>query len=106
MKIKRNQRRYRPLKERFGIISTLLALGLPRKMLYPANRSPNQINGPFWDRNIDYLAILELAKRLYREQIVKVHPDRGGDTEQAQCLNRTWQRIKRTFKGHGHELYE
>lgn len=87
-----------------GYITGLLkALGVPRQMLYVRRLSEN---GSFWLRRIDHLQVLEQARRLYRQQIVCIHPDKaGGSLEQTIQLNDTWGKIEQRFKLHGHELW-
>jgi len=84
------------------IVGLLKKLGVPRQMLYV--RRPHE-NGSFWRRKINHLQVLEQARRLYRKQIVCVHPDiRGGSLERTVQLNAAWAKIQRRFKKHGHEL--
>jgi hypothetical protein len=89
---------------RTGQIVTLLKnIGVSRKMLYVRRLNDN---GSFWSRRIDHLQVLEQARRLYRQQIVCAHPDKvGGCPERTILLNGTWDKIKRRFKAHGHELW-
>lgn len=98
------RRRNTKAARRTGKIITLLKmLGVPRQMLY--FRRLRQ-NGSFWLRKINHLQILEQARWLYRQQIVRVHPDKpGGSTERAMQLNWAWHEIERRFKQHGHELW-
>ena len=85
------------------IITLLKMLGVPCRMLYFRRWHEN---GPFWLRKINHLQILEKARWLYRQQIVRVHPDKaGGSTERAIQLNWMWGEIERRFKNHGHELW-
>ena len=85
------------------IVGLLKTVGVPNRMLYVRRQSEN---GSFWLRRIDHLQVLEQARRLYRKQIVCVHPDKaGGSLEQTIQLNVTWGKIERRFKQHGHELW-
>lgn len=85
------------------IIGLLKTVGVPNRMLYALRL---QENGSFWLRNINHLQILEQARRLYRKQVVCVHPDKpGGNLEQMVQLNNAWDKIQRRFKQHGHELW-
>jgi hypothetical protein len=85
------------------IIALLKNIGVPRQMHYVRRLSDN---GSFWSRRINHLQVLEQACRLYRQQIVCVHPDKaGGCPERAIQLNGTWDKIERRFKAHGHELW-
>jgi hypothetical protein len=85
------------------IIGLLKTVGVPNRMLYVRRLREN---GSFWLRRIDHLQVLEQARRLYRQQIVCVHPDKlGGSLERTIQLNDTWGKIERRFKKHGHELW-
>ena len=85
------------------IVGMLKDLGVPRQMLYVGRLSEN---GSFWLRRINHLQVLEQARRLYRKQIARVHPDkRGGSLEQTIQLNNAWDKIERRFRKHGHELW-
>jgi hypothetical protein len=85
------------------IVALLKNMGVPRKMLYVRRLCDN---GSFWSRSINHLQVLEQARWLYRQQIVCVHPDKaGGCPERTIQLNGTWNKIKRRFKSHGHELW-
>jgi hypothetical protein len=85
------------------IVALLKNIGVPKKMLYVRRLSDN---GSFWSRRINHLQVLEQARRLYRQQIVRVHPDiTGGCPERTIQLNGTWDKIERRFKAHGHELW-
>ena len=85
------------------IIGLLKTVGVPNRMLY--NRREGQ-NATFWMRPINHLQVLEQARRLYRMQIVCVHPDKaGGNLERTIQLNDTWGKIEQRFKDHGHELW-
>ena len=85
------------------IVGLLKTVGVPNRMLYVRRLSEN---GSFWLRPIDHLRVLEQARRLYRQQIVCVHPDKvGGSLEQTVQLNNTWGKIEERFKKHGHELW-
>ena len=85
------------------IIGMLKTMGVPNRMLYVRRRRKN---GSFWIRRINHLEVLEQARRLYRKQIVCVHPDKaGGNLERTIQLNVTWGKIERCFKKHGHELW-
>lgn len=85
------------------IVRQLKSLGISKQLLYV--RRPGE-NGSFWLRNINHLQVLEQARRLYRLQIVCIHPDKpGGSLEETIQLNAAWDRIERRFKEHGHELW-
>jgi hypothetical protein len=85
------------------IVILLKSIGVPGKMLYVRRLG---CNGSFWSRRIDHLQVLEQARRLYRQQIVCVHPDKvNGCPERTIQLNGTWDKIERRFKAHGHELW-
>jgi hypothetical protein len=90
------------------IIGMLKTMGVPNQMLYVRRLRKNgsRKNGSFWIRRINHLEVLEQARRLYRKQIVCVHPDKaGGNLEETIQLNATWGKIERGFKKHGHELW-
>lgn len=83
------------------VVALLKTLGVPNVMLY-VKRGRGQ---SFWHRNINHLAVLEMARRLYRLQMGQLHPDRpGGNNGRALELNRIWSRVRKLFKDHGHEL--
>ncbi len=83
-------------------MTLLKNLGVPSRMLYVRRLSDN---GSFWSRRINHLQVLEQARRLYRQQIVGVHPDKaGGCVERTIQLNGAWDKIEQRFKAHGHEL--
>jgi hypothetical protein len=85
------------------IMGLLKTVGVPKRMLYVRRQSDN---GSFWLRRIDHLQVLEQARRLYRQQIVCVHPDKaGGSLERTIQLNDTWGKIEQRFRQHGHELW-
>jgi hypothetical protein len=85
------------------IVALLKNIGVPKQMLYVRRLSDN---GSFWSRGINHLQVLEQVRRLYRQQIVCVHPDKaGGCAERTVQLNGTWDKIERRFKAHGHELW-
>ena len=104
MSLDRFRRNHPKITGRTGQIVTLLKnIGVPKKMLYVRRLSDN---GSFWSRRINHLQVLEQARRLYRQQIVYVHPDKaGGCPERTIQLNGTWNKIERRFKAHGHELW-
>jgi len=104
MSLDRSRRNHPKITGRTGQIVTLLKnIGVSRKMLYVRRLSDN---GSFWSRRINHLQVLEQARRLYRQQIVCVHPDKaGGSPEWTIQLNGTWDKIRRRFKAHGHELW-
>jgi hypothetical protein len=85
------------------IVTLLKNIGVPGKLLYVRRLSDNK---SFWSRRINHLQVLEQARRLYRQQIVYIHPDKaGGCLERTIQLNGTWAKIERRFKAHGHELW-
>ena len=85
------------------IVRLLKLLGVPRQMLYVERIREN---GSFWLRRINHLQVLEQARWLYRQQMVRVHPDKPeGCPEQATQLNWMWGEIERRFREHGHELW-
>ena len=85
------------------IVGLLKTLGVPNRMLYVRRL---RRKGSFWVRRINHLEVLEQARRLYREQIVCVHPDKvGGSLERTIQLNVAWGKIERRFKSHGHALW-
>ncbi len=85
------------------IIGLLKMVGVSNQMLY-ARR--DRQNASFWMRPINHLKALEQARRLYRAEIVRVHPDKpGGSLERTIQLNDAWGRIEQRFKEHGHELW-
>jgi len=84
------------------IVGLLKTLGVPMQMLYFRRLREN---GSFWSRRINHLQVLEQARKLYRRQIVEMHPDKpGGSLDQTIQLNDAWEKIERRFKKHGHEL--
>jgi hypothetical protein len=86
------------------IIGLLKWVGVPPELLYA--RGPRQ-NASFWQRPINHLQVLEVARKLFRLQIVCVHPDKpGGNLEATILLNETWGLIQQRFKQHGHELWK
>ena len=85
------------------IVGLLKTVGVPEQMLY-ARR--DRQNASFWMRPINHLEVLHHARRLYRTEIARVHPDKpGGSPDQAMRLIDTWGRIEQRFKLHGHELW-
>lgn len=85
------------------IIGLLKWVGVPDPMLYA---SGHRSNASFWTRSINHLQVLEQARKLFRMQIVCVHPDKpGGCLELTIQLNDVWDQIVRRFKQHGHELW-
>jgi hypothetical protein len=82
-------------------ISQLLSLGVPRSLLYVKRQ---RSNGSFWTRKINHLAVLEKARQLYREKLVREHPDKGGCHNRMSDLNSVWSTIKRRFNQHGYEI--
>ncbi len=86
------------------IIGLLKWVGVPPELLYARGRRQN---ASFWQRPINHLQVLEVARKLFRMQIVCVHPDKpGGNLEAAIQLNETWGMIQERFKQHGHELWQ
>jgi hypothetical protein len=89
-------------KPRQKIVGLLKTIGVPDPMLYAPRASQN---GSFWTRSINHLAVLELARKLYRVQIIYLHPDKpGGSLKRAVELNTMWDQIEKRFRHHGHEL--
>lgn len=96
----KNKRVARPTGYTVGLLKLL---GVPRQMLYVRRLSEN---GSFWLRKINHLEVLEQARQRYRMQIVCAHPDKaGGSHARAIQLNETWNKIRKRFKEHGHELW-
>src|SRR5579862_8075021 len=90
-------------REPWQIVGLLKTMGVTNRMLYVRRL---RRKGSFWLRRINHLEVLEQARRLYREQIVCVHPDKvGGSLERTIQLNVTWGKIERRFKQHGHALW-
>jgi hypothetical protein len=87
-------------------VSLLKAIGVPNELMMAKKTVRNsRINSSFWFRPVNHLEILERAKSLWRQQIVKAHPDRpGGNAELAILLNRAWDLIEKRFREHGFEL--
>ncbi len=84
------------------MVSMLKTLGVPDQMLYVRG---GQRKASLWLRSIDHLHVLEHARKLYRRQIVSVHPDKGGDNlERAIELNKSWFHVQKRFREHGYEL--
>jgi len=84
------------------IVSLLKILGVPKEMLYVRRLRQN---ASFWMRPINHLHVLEQARKLYRMQIVCVHPDKGGgNLERTIDLNQSWFYVQKRFREHGHEL--
>ena len=84
------------------IVSLLKTLGVPNQLLYVRG---GRRRDSLWLRPIDHLHVLEQARKLYRTQIVCVHPDRGGGSlERTIELNHSWHFIQKRFREHGHEL--
>jgi hypothetical protein len=93
------------------VIAGLRRLGVPASMLYrplrASSRSRYWIRAEqgFWLRGLDYLAILECARTLWRAKVKLVHPDRpGGCSRRTKDLNATWFRIRKAFAAHGFTL--
>lgn len=83
-------------------VGSLLALGVPRAMLY---RPWPSVNGSFWTREIDHAGVLETARKLFRERSRSLHPDKpGGSLEAMTALNTSWRSIQRRFRQHGHAM--
>jgi hypothetical protein len=83
------------------IVTQLQALGVPRSLLYLKR---HRSNGSFWLRRINHLAVLERARQLYRAQVLREHPDKGGCHKRTAELNSIWRSIKQTFTRHGYEI--
>jgi len=92
----------------------LKILGIPKKMLYKRVRSRGRQHtyASFWHRPIDHLAILELARKTYRERASLIHPDKvqqgksppNDDDDNdidISTLNRIWESLEERFKRHG-----
>jgi hypothetical protein len=85
------------------LTGTLRRLGIPETLLWPHPRVTR--SGSFWIRRINHLAVLELARHLYRVKIKSVHPDKPrGSTAQALELNSLWRKIRTAFARFGHTL--
>ena len=84
------------------IVGLLKSLGVPNRMIYVRGARKNR---SFWTRAINHLGVLELARKLYRVQIVYLHPDKpGGSLRRTLELNGLWSRVEKRFKKHGHQL--
>jgi hypothetical protein len=60
----------------------------------------------FWGRKVDHLAILEMARNLWRTALKRFHPDRpGGCSRKTVELNALWFRVRKRFAAKGYELY-
>lgn len=71
-----------------GQIGTLLTkLGLPTKTWGFWNKDRNELEWLFAD-----------ARKIYKEKLIKLHPDRTGDTQSAADLGQLWGRIEKMFK--------
>jgi len=100
--IQRQQRFSRRL-GRLRVPGLLNALGVPLWVYQPRSRAYR--NGSIWNRNINHLEVLEVAKRLYRKQAKIVHPRARGDCEEASVrLNYLWATIRERFKRQGYEI--
>lgn len=81
-------------------VTALRRLGVPAATL----RSQGWGNS-FWNRDLNFLEVLELASKLYRAQLKRWHPDRpGGCQERTRQLNVLWNLVRRMFARHGYEL--
>jgi hypothetical protein len=92
-----------------GSITTanqLRALGVPSHEIKTAKSFRTRVNGhrptKFWACNVGReRELLVLARECYLKQIVKHHPDKGGDTEIAKFLNVIWGKVERSFRKRG-----
>jgi hypothetical protein len=85
-------------------VTALRRLGVPESMLSRPTLRCKSRQG-FWDRRVDYLAILERARALWRSRIKRVHPDQpGGCAKRAIELNALWLRVRKSFAAKGYEL--
>lgn len=81
------------------ICELLVTLGLPRRDVHGRW---NARSGSFWQRNESILDLwLERAHTAYRQRMINMHPDKGGEVEDAKLLNLTWSRVKYLFRQHG-----
>jgi hypothetical protein len=81
------------------ICELLVSLGLPRKDVHGRW---NKRSGSFWHRNENVLDLwLERAHTAYRQRMINMHPDKGGEVEDAKELNRSWSRVRHLFRKHG-----
>jgi hypothetical protein len=92
-------------------ITGLRRLGVPASMLYRPLRASSRsrywsrAEQGFWMRDLDYLAILERARTLWRAKLKSVHPDRpGGCSKRTRDLNALWGRVRKAFAAHGFTL--
>ncbi|MDO8668187.1 MAG: ParB/RepB/Spo0J family partition protein [bacterium] len=89
-------------------ISLLKRLEIPDDMLYSPRRngkSRRASNSSFWNRSVDHLGILEMAKKAYREKILAAHPDKlNGNKDEAATLISVWKTIEKRFKLQGFTL--
>ena len=94
------------------ICQLLVAIGLPRAEVYVApwsdcaslrrQRTRRNKTASFWARNeYDLDLWAQRAHSAYRELAVRVHPDLGGNPEDAIALNAIWERIKHLFRQKG-----
>lgn len=93
----------------YRIEAALLVFGVNVKVRYSrtirrlyhhgATKSFWRLHGP--DKLYSFL---ERAKRVHRQLIQRVHPDRGGCPKLAAFINAVWDRIQLLFKRRGYEL--
>lgn len=87
-----------------NLIQPLLRLvGLPKERVNPRRYRWGKMRmGLFWTRpEGELLSILEEARRLYRQSMKQLHPDKFGSHEQATALNMAWCRIKKLYAKRG-----
>ena len=59
----------------------------------PPPKPPQNVRTPDWLKDVKTKAD---AKKKYREQAAKHHPDRGGNTKDMQDINNAWEAFKRS----------
>ena len=79
--------------------SLLLKLGVPKTIRRP-NGGYAVVLGNLPDER-ELWAAYESAKEVHRRLITRLHPDAGGNHEQAAAVNDLWRVIKRRFASRG-----
>ena len=87
------------------VSSILIALEVDKSLYIPRRRYSGQPMGSFWNRNIDYFAVLEACHKQWLVLSKKWHPNRqGGDNEVMVIVNALWLALRKRFAFYGYTL--
>ena len=99
------------------IVGNLAALGVPASMIarqkpslsfYPKHANKLRYvktGGSFWQRPVNFIEVLEVARHRWMRLCRRWHPDvKGGCAETMKALNGLWATIERRFREHGYTL--